>query len=67
MQDLTEFVSSRVNGFVAPDSPGRILRLLRQSGRINYVVISRSKSLYRIIPSHFVGDQQELNLDGAQA
>jgi len=31
---------------IAPDSPGRILRLLRQQGKLNYVVIDRRDSLY---------------------
>jgi hypothetical protein len=33
---------------VAPDSPGRIMRLLRRHGRIDYAVVSRSESLYEI-------------------
>lgn len=32
---------------IAPDSPGRILRLLRQEGKLNYVVINRRDSLYQ--------------------
>lgn len=32
---------------VAPDSPGRILRQLRQEGKLNYVVLNRRQSLYQ--------------------
>ena len=32
----------------APDSAGRILRLLRQRGALGYEVVSRSESLYRV-------------------
>ena len=35
---------------IAPDSPGRILRLLRQEGKLNYVVINRRNSLYQFRP-----------------
>jgi hypothetical protein len=31
----------------APDSPGRILRELRLTGKLNYVVINRRQSLYQ--------------------
>ena len=33
---------------VAPDSPGRILRHLRQRGVVKYVVVDRRQSLYRV-------------------
>ena len=46
MRDLESFVSTRVPG--APDSPSRILRDLRQSNHIDYEVVSRSQSLYRL-------------------
>lgn len=46
MRELESFVSTRVPG--APDSPSRILRDLRQSNHIDYVVVSRSQSLYRL-------------------
>ena len=35
---------------VAPDSPGRILRQLRQEGKLYYVVINRRESLYQFRP-----------------
>ena len=44
--DLRRYVvSKRLE--VAPDSPGRILRVLRQEGRLDYVVVDRSLSLYQ--------------------
>jgi len=39
----------RMVGEVAPGSPDRILRNLRQTGQIDYVVVSRSESLYRML------------------
>lgn len=33
----------------APASPDRVLRALRQVGKLNYEVVSRSKSLYRVL------------------
>lgn len=32
----------------APDSPSRILRLLRRQQRVDYVVVDRARSLYRV-------------------
>lgn len=46
MKELTDFVQAQVG--VAPDSPGRILRLLRQAGHINYTVIDRKNSTYQL-------------------
>lgn len=46
MSELTEFVRRRTP--IAPDSAGRILRDMRQAGEINYRVIDRRRSLYRI-------------------
>jgi hypothetical protein len=46
MEQLTRFV--RADTGVAPDSPGRILRDLRQKGLINYEVVNRRQSLYRV-------------------
>jgi hypothetical protein len=47
--DLRTYVMARV-GHVAPASPDRILRDLRQKNYVNYEVVSRSKSLYRSLP-----------------
>lgn len=40
----------RVAPGTAPDSPSRILRLLKRERRINYELVSRRKSLYRALP-----------------
>lgn len=45
-RELRMFVASRVDG-VAPASSDRIMRQLRQTKKINYELVSRSKSLYR--------------------
>jgi hypothetical protein len=44
MQDLLSYVESRVDGYIAPDSPGRILRDLRKKGWVQYEVIDRKSS-----------------------
>lgn len=41
---------------VAPDSPSRILRDLRRQGLVNYVLVNRRQSLYRLMP--FRGEDQ---------
>jgi hypothetical protein len=46
VEELREYVTALAPD-IAPDSPGRILRLLREEGKLNYVVISRSASLYQ--------------------
>lgn len=43
---LREWVSDRVA--VAPGSADRILRDLRQRGYLNYSILNRKKSLYRV-------------------
>ena len=45
---------------VAPDSPGRILRQLRQQRLLNYEVVSRRQSLYRVLPVERPAEQAEL-------
>lgn len=47
MDELRAFVETKVSS-VAPESPGRILRALRQRGLIDYVVTNRASSAYRI-------------------
>jgi hypothetical protein len=47
--DLRAHVDRAMSGMIAPGSPDRILRLLRQRGTLNYKVISRSESLYEIV------------------
>lgn len=49
VEELREYVLERVPG-IAPDSPGRILRAMRQLGMVNYVVINRRQSLYQFRP-----------------
>ncbi|KKL51677.1 hypothetical protein LCGC14_2293130 [marine sediment metagenome] len=60
MEELRGYVERRVRGTMAPDSPGRILRQLRQQRQLNYRVISRSKSLYRVVPVERPAEQAEL-------
>lgn len=47
IDELRAYVTEVV-GIVAPASPDRILRDLRQRGRLNYKVIDRGASLYQI-------------------
>lgn len=49
VEELRAYVE-RVVGKTAPASADRILRDLRQRKVINYVVVSRSQSLYRALP-----------------
>lgn len=46
MEELTTYVRERVG--IAPDSAGRILRQLRQQGKVDYVVVNRRESLYQL-------------------
>ncbi|KKK51240.1 hypothetical protein LCGC14_3116930 [marine sediment metagenome] len=50
MEELRSYVGRNLVGCIAPDSPGRILRQLRQQRRLNYDVISRRESLYQVRP-----------------
>lgn len=45
---LTKWVQGNSSFSLAPDSPGRILRELRREGLIDYEVVNRAASLYRI-------------------
>ena len=45
-QELRDYVAAQ--GLTAPASPDRILRALRQRGKLHYVVVTRAKSLYRV-------------------
>lgn len=45
-EDLRKSVLAKFK--VAPDSPGRILRDLRQSGELDYTIINRRQSLYEL-------------------
>jgi DNA-binding PadR family transcriptional regulator len=46
-EQLHRYVSDRV-GKVAPGSADRILRHLKQKGLVNYTVVDRARSLYRV-------------------
>jgi hypothetical protein len=48
MDDLRQYVND-CSILCAPASPDRILRHLRQSGKVVYELVSRPKSLYRIL------------------
>lgn len=39
---------TKVKAYYAPESPARILRELRKSGKVRYTLLSRSDSLYRV-------------------
>lgn len=43
---LRNYVMNSVVGGVSPGSSDRVLRMLRQQGKLNYVVLNRGKSLY---------------------
>jgi hypothetical protein len=58
MSELNSFVASRLGVYFAPDSPGRILRLMMQAGAIHYEVVNRKDSKYRIIPKPFIPNTQ---------
>jgi len=44
--ELSSWIAARTK--VAPGSSDRILRELRRAGQLNYSVLSRSQSLYRV-------------------
>ena len=52
MSELQAHVAARHPS--APDSPSRILRMLKQGGRVNYVVENRRQSRYRALPVEVV-------------
>ncbi len=47
---LRFYVQNNVVGRVSPSSADRVLRMLRQENKINYIVLNRGKSLYRAVP-----------------
>lgn len=51
MAELDAMVRETVTCPVAPESVGRILRDLRQSKRINYLLLSRRQSKYQVLPA----------------
>ena len=60
MEDLRRFVNGNLDVHIAPDSPGRILRQLRQQHLLNYKVVSRRRSLYQVLPVKRPAEQAEL-------
>ncbi|MCB7130325.1 MAG: hypothetical protein J3T61_12400 [Candidatus Brocadiales bacterium] len=60
MEELRSYVGRNLVGCIAPDSPGRILRQLRQQGELNYKVVLRRQSLYRVVPVERPAEQAEL-------
>lgn len=50
MNDLNTYIIGKSDEYVAPDSPGRIMRMMKQQGVLNYRVISRSESKYEVLP-----------------
>ena len=46
VEELRRYVLDRFPT-IAPDSPGRILRQMRQIGALDYIVINRRQSLYQ--------------------
>ena len=47
---LRFFVTNNIQGKASPSTSDRILRMLRQSGKIDYTVENRGLSLYRAVP-----------------
>jgi hypothetical protein len=47
MAELHSYVNTRTTS--APDSAGRILRLLRREGKIRYSVVHRADSRYKVL------------------
>ncbi len=47
---LRNYVNNNVQGGVSPSSADRVLRNLRQQGKLDYLVLNRGKSLYRAVP-----------------
>jgi hypothetical protein len=47
---LRFYVNNNVVGGVSPSSADRVLRMLRQQNKLNYIVLNRGKSLYRAMP-----------------
>ena len=47
---LRFYVNNNTASGVSPSSADRVLRMLRQAGKVSYVVLNRGKSLYRANP-----------------
>ena len=62
MEELRRFVERGMGPgkYIAPDSPGRILRELKRLGFLNYEVLNRRESLYQVKPVERPAEQAEL-------
>jgi hypothetical protein len=47
---LRFYVNNNVEGGASPGSSDRVLRMLRQQGKLSYLVLNRGRSLYRAVP-----------------
>ena len=47
---LRFYVNNTVTGGVSPSTADRVLRNLRQQGKLDYIVLNRGRSLYRAMP-----------------
>lgn len=45
--DLRDYIGKKLDDYIAPGSPDRIMRQLRLDGKLNYIVVNRRGSLYR--------------------
>jgi hypothetical protein len=48
--DLLTFIKENSSFYPAPGSADRIMRRLRQEGKLNYNVVERKQSLYEALP-----------------
>lgn len=48
-EQLRFYVSNNTMGKVSPGTPDRILRQLRQSGDLDYIILNRGLSLYKAV------------------
>ena len=48
---LRVFVQNNSMGKASPSSADRVLRMLRQSGKLDYLVLNRGLSLYKAVPN----------------
>ena len=55
VEELTDYVKRQAS--TAPGSPDRTMRQMRLAGELDYEVVSRSRSLYRVVRREI---QQEL-------
>jgi hypothetical protein len=61
MEELHAYVEAQLQ--IAPASPDRVLRALRQDGDINYVVVDRRASHYCLLPLQPDRQENEVGMD----